>query len=260
LGVGFANIDYQTFPFFRVVDVGGFASQWERGETRNLQSVNTIAPTLAFVTDNTLNGLVGPISGRRARVAVTPQIGTWQWVDYLVDARAYKPIIFNYLTLATRFTGSLTVGRDEAVFGKWLGRPDFVRGFNRSNVGLGCGQIAGGISCTDDEAVGSRIAFTNTELRFPVLRRGMNGGYFGLPPVEGLVFYDAGIAWNQGQALSWSAQPGTDPNQVRSVLQSYGLGFRANVFGILILRWDYAIPIARPGSRGFGTWFFGANY
>ncbi len=260
LGVGFANIDYQTFPFFRVVDISGFASEWERGETRNLQSVNTIAPTLAFVTDNTLNGLVGPISGRRARVAVTPQIGTWQWIDYLVDARAYKPIIFNYLTLATRFTGSLTVGRDEAVFGKWLGRPDFVRGFNRSNVGLGCGQIAGGVSCTDDEAVGSRIAFTNTELRFPVLRRGMNGGYFGLPPVEGLVFYDAGIAWNQGQALSFTAQPGTDPNQVRSVLQSYGIGFRANMFGVLILRWDYAIPIARPGSRGFGTWFFGANY
>ncbi len=260
LGVGFANIDYQTFPFQRIVDISGFASQWERGQTRNLQSVNTVAPTLAFVTDNSLNGLVGPISGRRARISVTPQFGTWQWIDYLVDARAYKPIIFNYLTLATRFTGSLTVGRDEAVFGKWLGRPDFVRGYNRSNIGLGCGQIVGGISCTDDEAVGSRIAFTNTELRFPVLRRGMNSGYFGLPPVEGLVFYDAGIAWNQGQSLTWNANPDADPNEVRSLLQSYGFGFRANVFGILILRWDYAVPIARPGSRGFGTWFFGANY
>lgn len=260
LGVGFANIDYQTFPFFRVIDISGFGSQWERGETRNLQSVNTVSPTLAFVTDNSLNGLVGPIAGRRARISVTPQFGTWQWMDYLVDARAYKPIIFNYLTLATRFTGSLTVGRDEAIFGKWLGRPDFVRGYNRSNIGLGCGQIAGGISCTDDEAVGSRIAFTNTELRFPVLRRGMNGGYFGLPPVEGLMFYDAGIAWNKGQTLSWNAKPGADPDVARSVLQSYGFGFRSNLFGILILRWDYAIPIARPGSKGFGTWFFGANY
>ncbi len=260
LGVGFANIDYQTFPFFRVRDISGFASQWERGPTQNLLSVNTVSPTLAFVTDNSLGGLVGPISGRRARVAVTPQFGTWRWIDYLVDARMYKPIIFNYLTLATRFTGSFTVGPDEEVFGKWIGRPDFVRGYNRINTALGCGQIAGGLSCTDDETVGSRIAFANTELRFPVLRRGMSGSYFGLPPIEGLVFYDAGIAWNGGQSLSWSPRADADTDLQRSVLQSYGYGFRVNMFGILILRWDYAVPIGRPGQTGFGTWFFGANY
>ncbi len=260
VGASFANIDYQTFPFYRVVDIAGFATQFERGQTRNLQSVNIYSPTLAFVTDNSLMGMVGPLSGRRARVQVTPQFGTWQWVDYLVDARAYKPIIFNYLTLATRFTSSLTIGRDEGVFEKWLGRPDFVRGFNRSDVGFGCGAIAGGISCTDDEAVGTRIAFANAEMRFPVLRRGMAGTWFGLPPVEGLVFYDAGLAWNKGQSVTWSARPNADPQLQRSVLQSYGYGFRMNVFGILILRWDYAIPINRPNSRGFGTWFFGANY
>lgn len=259
-GAAFSNTDYQTFPFFRLVDISGFASQYERGETRNLLSVNNLSPSLAFVTDNTLMGFVGPLSGRRVRMQVAPQVGDWQWIDYMVDARAYYPVIFNYLTLATRFTSSLTVGRDEAVFPKWVGRPDFIRGFNRSNVGLGCGAIAGGISCTDDETVGSRVAFANTELRFPVLRRGFAGGYFGLPPIDGLVFYDAGLAWNQGQSVSWSPLPGADTDATRSVLQSYGYGFRLNLFGLLILRWDYAIPINRPGSRGFGTWWFGANF
>ncbi len=259
-GANFSNIDYQTFPFYRVIDISGFATPFERGPTRNLQSVNNVSPTVAFVTDNTIMGVVGPLSGRRARFQISPQVGTWQWMDYLVDARAYYPIIFNYLTFATRFTSSLTIGRDEAVFPKWIGRPDFVRGFNRSNVGFGCGAIAGGISCTDDEAVGSRVAFANTELRFPVARKGFAGGYFGLPPVDGLVFYDAGIAWNKGQNLTFSYTAGEDPNVTRSVLQSYGFGLRTNIFGFLILRWDYAVPINRPNARGFGTWFFGANF
>ena len=259
-GAAFSNIDYQTFPFFRLVDQFGFATQFERGDSRNLLSVNTISPTMAFVTDNTLMGVVGPLSGRRARVSVTPQFGTWQWMDYLVDARAYYPVIFNYLTLATRFTSSLTIGRDENVFQKWVGRPDFVRGFNQSQQGFGCGGIAGGIACTDDETVGSRIAFANVEMRFPVLRRGFAGGYFGLPPVDGLVFYDAGLAWNQGQQIGWNRPAGTSVETHRSVLQSYGAGLRMNLFGLMIIRYDYAIPINRPGTRGFGTWWFGANF
>jgi hypothetical protein len=260
LGASFSNIDYQTFPFFRLVDAFGFATQFERGDSRNLLSVNTISPTAAFVTDNTLMGVVGPLSGRRVRLQVTPQYGTWQWIDYLVDARAYYPIIFNYLTLATRFTSSLTIGRDEAVFPKWVGRPDFVRGFNQSQQGLGCGAIAGGISCTDDETVGSRVAFANVEMRFPVLRRGFAGGYFGLPPIDGLFFYDAGLAWNQGQQVGWNRPAGASADDFRSVLQSYGAGLRVNLFGLMVIRYDYAIPINRPGTRGFGTWWFGANF
>lgn len=261
VGGVFSNIDYQLQPNFRFVDIFGGASQFERGDTRNLFSVNNYGPTLALVTDNTLHGIIGPLSGRRVRLQVSPQFGTWQWMDYTLDARAYKPIIFNYLTLATRLASNLTIGRDEAVFPKWLGRPDYIRGYNQTQNTQSCGQIAGSaISCTEDESVGSRVAFGNAELRFPVLRRGMNGSWFGLPPVEGLVFYDAGIAWNAGQSISWSPKPGTTTDEARSVLQSAGYGFRMNLFGLLILRYDYAFPINRPGSKPFGTFFFGASY
>lgn len=258
-GASFSNIDYQSFPFQRIVDISGFGSQWERGPTRNLLSVNTLSPTAAFVTDNTLMGIVGPLSGRRIRLQVTPQFGTWQWMDYLVDARAYKPIIFNYLTFATRAFASMTVGRDETVFPKWLGRPDFIRGYNRDNQGIGCGSIGGGLSCTEDVAVGSRIAFANAELRFPLLRKGMNQGYFGLPPIEGLVFYDAGVAWNQGQTVGWSVQPDRPETEYRSVLQSYGVGARINLFGLMVIRYDYAFPIGR-NQKGFGTFWFGPSF
>ena len=61
-----------------------------------------------------------------------PSVGTWQWTEYLADARAYVPILFNYVTFAARFTGSMAVGRDESRFPKWIGRPDFVRGYRNS--------------------------------------------------------------------------------------------------------------------------------
>ncbi|MEN9819132.1 MAG: hypothetical protein RLZ32_3012, partial [Gemmatimonadota bacterium] len=41
---------------------------------------------------------------------------------------------------------------------------------------------------------------------------------------------------------------------------SYGFGVRFNLFNIAIVRWDWAVPISRPGTRGFGTWFFGMSY
>ncbi len=263
MGANFSNIDYQLFPLQRIIDLSGFATQFEPGRTQNLQSVNTVAPTLAFVTDNSLNGLVGPISGRRARFSVTPQFGTWKWVDYLADARYYKPIIFNYLTFAARGMGSLTVGPDEGVFQKWIGRPDLIRGFNRGNAGFGCGGlgagVGGGAACTDEAVVGSRLALANAELRFPLLRKGFAQGYFGLPPIEGLVFYDAGVAWNAGQTVSWSQRPDRSPQDHRSVLQSYGVGARVNLFGLMVVRYDYAIPIG-TGQKGFGTFWFGPSF
>ncbi len=261
VGATFLNVDYQVFPLQRVVDVvSGFGSQFERGPTRNLFSVNNVSPTVAFVTDNTLMGIVGPLSGRRARLAVTPQFGTWQWVDYLADVRLYQPIIFNYLTFAGRFLSSITMGRDEAIFPKWIGRPDLVRGFNRGDNQFTCGGLGGGLQCTNQTTLGSRIAMANAELRFPLLRRGMSGGYFGLPPIEGLTFYDAGLAWSQGQTVSWNARPNQSGEDThRSVLQSYGFGARMNLFGLMIVRYDYAFPIA-PKGPGFGTWWFGMSY
>ena len=46
----------------------------------------------------------------------------------------------------------------------------------------------------------------------------------------------------------------------RALLSSYGFGIRMNLFNIAIIRWDWAMPISRPGAKGFGTWFFGASY
>jgi hypothetical protein len=267
LGARFSNVDQQVFSFFRTIYPElGLATGFERGETRNVASANTISPYAAWVTDNTLMGYTGPISGKRARLQVQPYAGTWQWTEYLADMRGYVPILFNYVTFATRATASMSVGRDELRFPKWIGRPDFVRGYNRDDLStaFACTGLPSddGSACNGVEAIGSRVAFANAELRFPILRRYRERGFLsaGLPPLDGLVFYDAGVAWSKGQDVMLSRPAGYDFTRQRALLQSYGYGFRFNLFGIAIIRWDYAIPLSRPGAKGFGTWFFGASY
>ncbi len=265
LGARFNNVDQQVFPFTRVVDFNfGFATGYERGPTRNVASANWVSPYVAWVTDNTLFGFTGPITGKRARVQVQPNFGTWQWTEYLADVRSYLPILFNYVTFATRFTTSMAVGKDESRFPKWIGRPDYIRGYNRDDLSnVQCSGIPtdGNSQCNTVETIGSRVAFANAELRFPIIRR-LDLGFLpvGLPPLDGLIFYDAGVAWSQGQSVFLSEPSNYDFSKQRTLLRSYGYGFRLNLFNIAIVRWDWAVPLNRPNQKGFGTWFFGASY
>ncbi len=263
LGARFQNIDQQVFSFYRTVDYTyGVASGYQRGDSHNVASANTVSPSIAWVTDNTLFGYTGPISGTRIRASFEPSFGSWQWNEYLIDARHYTPLLFNYITFATRFTSSVSVGRDELRFPKWIGRPDFIRGYNRDDLsGIQCSGLPtnAGSACNTVETIGSRVAFANAELRFPIVRR-IGNGSIGLPPLDGLFFYDAGVAWSAGQTLLAKEPAAYDFTKQRALLQSYGFGFRLNLFNIAIVRWDWAVPVNRPGQKGFGTWFFGASY
>ena len=181
---------------------------------------------------------------------------------YLLDARHYTPLLFNYITFATRFVGSVSMGRDELRFPKWLARPDFIRGYNRDDLSaVQCSGLPSdsGSQCNTVETIGSRVAFANAELRFPIVRRIGRLG-IGLPPLDGLLFYDAGLAWSKGQTVMATKPANYDFSTQRALLRSYGFGFRLNLYNIAIIRWDWAVPQDRPNQKGFGTWFFGASY
>ena len=113
--------------------------------------------------------------------------------------------MFNTLTFATPFLPSASVGRDELAFPKYIGRPEFVRGYDNANFnGFECTSFIGGSStCNTVQLVGSRVAVFNAEVRFPLIRRFDLGSLpVGLPPVEGVMFYAAGLAWTAGQSLA----------------------------------------------------------
>jgi Tol biopolymer transport system component len=258
IGGGLNNISRQRIFIQRLVFDRRAATEFTFDSTRKDKSLNYAEAHLAYVSDNTLMGYTGPIYGRRYRFQVSPVIGGLNWIEYLADYRRYDAILFNYLTLATRAYASVSVGPDETQFQKYIARPDYVRGYDRNNLlFLSCPLVgASSVNCSTVQLLGSRVAVANAELRFPVIRR-LELGLLpvALPPVEGLFFYDIGMAWSKDQKVYASRPAGFNANLQRYPLRSYGLGLRVNMFNYAILRWDYAVPLDRVGSkRGFWTW------
>ena len=228
----------------------------------SLATINYLTPSMAFVSDNTLFGTTGPVIGRRMRFQVSHSLGKLNFSDFLVDYRRYDPIIFNTLTFATRFYSSVSVGPDEGFFPKYIGRPDFVRGYDRANFNFyDCTSVIGAqAQCNNAQLAGSRVAVFNAELRFPIIRRFDVGSSFGLPPVDGLIFYDAGLAWSKGMNPHLGNAPaGNNQNLDRYPLTSYGAGIRVNLFNLAILRWDYARPTIGDRKPNW-TFSLGASY
>ncbi|MEW5919324.1 MAG: hypothetical protein AB1762_23180, partial [Gemmatimonadota bacterium] len=263
-GLQFASFSRSIAYGTQYVDYSaGIASQFQYDSIVNLSTQNYASPFLAYVSDNTLFGYTGPISGRRYRFQVEPIVGNLRWIDYSADFRHYFPILFNFLTFAYRGQAAISAGRDEFVFPKYIGRPEFVRGYDREQFrSQFCGGFIGSTeNCSATELLGSRVAFANFELRFPLVRRFELGVVpIALPPVDGLFFFDAGIAWRGGQDISLSKPDNYDDETQRYVLRSYGSGIRLNLFGFALLRWDYAIPLDRPNRKGYWMWTLGTSF
>jgi Tol biopolymer transport system component len=264
-GLNATNVSRSIAFVRRGVDYAqGFATDFITDSVTNLGGLSYVAPYVAYVSDNTLFGYTGPITGRRYRFQVEPAIGGLQWTEYTADYRRYVPLLFNFITFAIRGQSSLAIGKDEAaVSQKYIGRPDFVRGYDREQfLSQQCGGIVGNTNaCSATELLGTRVAFANVEMRFPLVRRFDLGLLpISLPPVDGLVFYDAGLAWSSGQSVSLRRPDGYDQKKQRYALRSYGAGIRLNLFGFALVRWDYAIPLDRPDRKGYWMWTLGQSF
>ena len=262
-GARLSNVDRSSLIIGRRFDENtGRTEPFQILDEQHQPSINYVQPYAAFVSDNVLWGFTGPIMGRRYRFQVEPIIGTYKWMDYLADYRRYDPILFNFLTLSTRLLASVSDGRDADTLRKYVGYPEILRGYDREEFALS--EIRR-CSLNDDirkyyrcsPLVGSRIAVANVEMRFPLLRR-VDIGLLpvSLPPIEGLVFYDVGVTWFEGQKLRWSRPTGFDPALQRHALRSYGFGVRVNLFNFALLRWDYAIPLDDPRRDRDSYWRF----
>ena len=261
-GVQLNSISEGFVSVFQDCNLAGYCSNVQFKNAGTLPTINYVTPSTAFVSDNTLFGTTGPVIGRRMRFQASQSLGKLNFSDFLVDYRRYDPIIFNTLTFATRFLSSVSVGRDETFFPKYIGRPDFIRGYDRANFNfVDCTSVIGGqATCNNAQLAGSRVAVANAELRFPIIRRFDIGSNFGLPPLDGLIFYDAGLAWSKGQTPHLGRAPsGNDPSLDRYPLTSWGAGLRVNLFNLAILRWDYAVPMV-TGRKPNWTFSLGASY
>ena len=112
-----------------------------------------------------------------------------------------------------------------------------------------------------DQLIGSKIAVANAELRFP-LTRSLVLGFLpvGFPPIEGAIFFDAGMAWDDASTVKWRRSATDSPVLVRVPLRSWGGSIRANVFGLMIVRFDYTKPLDRPLKHSYWTISLGPTF
>ncbi|HWA58473.1 MAG TPA: DPP IV N-terminal domain-containing protein [Gemmatimonadales bacterium] len=233
----------------------GLATDNPTSREISLPGASYVAPSLALTFDNSLPGWVGPFYGRRWRLSASQTIGGWRFFEGLVDYRRYDKIV-GPVTLATRALYFGRIGRDAERFRIFLGSTDLMRGntsgsYYRNecrttdpNTETGCVEL--------DRLVGTQLAVGSAEIRFPVMTPDMRILPAAFPPIEGALFYDVGLTWNEGDQLRWKLRPG-DPTSVRAPLQTLGASLRMNLFGFVVLRLDYSIPQERRAIGGYWT-------
>ena len=230
----------------------------------NQRSIGYVSPRIAFVHDNALFSYVGPFAGSRSRFGFSPSFGNEKFVNYVADYRRY--LFARPFTLAFRTLLYGNTGRDAALFPIFLGSTELVRGYTSGSLlkhecvtGPGSPGYTG---CQVlDQLIGSKIAVGNVELRFP-LTRSLVLGFLpvGLPPIEGALFYDAGVAWSTGNRVKWQRAATDDPLLVRSVVRSWGGSIRANLLGFVILRFDVTKPLDRTYNKAYWTVSLGPTF
>jgi Tol biopolymer transport system component len=260
-----ANVDDAVLSILEPYSpLSGFPTEDPVLETNNRPGVNYIQPSAAVVFDNSLFGYTGPFYGRRWRLDFARTIGDWSFSQVTADYRRYDKIV-GPLVFASRLLYFGRIGRDAQRFRIFGGSTDLIRGNTsgsyRRNECLNADDINTQTGCAElDRLVGTQIGMASAEIRFPILTPSFGFLPQGFPPIEGALFYDVGLTWDEESVLRWNRQPGDNPTRVRTPLQTFGASVRMNLFGFAIARLDYAIPQERRGVKGLWTFSLGPTF
>ncbi len=227
----------------------GVLSAEPRIVERDLGTTNFVQPSVAMVFDNTLFGWTAPFMGRRYRLELSQAVGGWDFTQGMLDYRRYDGLP-GPLVLATRAIYFGRIGPDADRFNVFLGSTDLLRGNTSGsyyrNECATLTDLQAETGCIElDRMLGTQLAVASAELRFPILTPDLGFAPRGIPPIEGALFYDVGVAWNAGNTLKFRREPGDDPIRVRTPLSTAGLALRMNFFNFLILRADWNFPLDR---------------
>jgi Tol biopolymer transport system component len=182
------------------------------------------APSATLVHDNTVSTSYGPISGTRSFVNFTPALGLFdnsmQYETAILDYRRYLNLGADY-QFAFRGMSAASFGRDAQAF--QLGGASTVRGYD------------------DFALVGTRIAFTNMELRFPFLN---SLGLVGPIPLSflhlrGVAFADNAVALNDFHSFHWTYVGPDGKRRLEDLHFSFGGGVRSAI-AFLVVKVDVA--------------------
>ncbi len=248
---GYAAIAY-PISMFRRVEVST-SLNWSDKEVdiRNIdREALLLSNAVSLVHDNTLFGANGPMQGWRGNLtaAYTTDIyfSNVSYFTLTADLRHYLRFGRNF-TLASWAMGRVNEGREARLF--ILGGSWDLRGYRLFSVR------------------GTKMWFTSHELRFPILTApGLAVpllGAFGITNLRGALFVDAARVWNEGYYDKQRLPLAGGGLTTGETIGSAGLGFRLNIFGGFVLRYDLGYRY-RDGfkERGdfFKQFFFGWDF
>lgn len=203
-----------------------------------------LSNSISLVHDNALYYFNGPIEGWRGtlQAAYTTDVrySNVNYYSVIGDLRHYWRITPN-ITFASWGMARMNFGRESRLY--VLGGSWDLRGFRLYDVR------------------GKKMWFTSHELRFPILQAPSIMfpilAPFGIVNLRGALFFDAAHAWNDDyNAVNRQLLTG-------ETLGATGIGFRMNLFGGFVLRYDigyrYRDGFARRDKK-FRQFFFGFDF
>lgn len=253
-GAGYTRYGFNTEIDTYLFNSFGEAVSVSRRTEEAQPALNLAEVSVAFVEDNSFSGFTGPIRGWRTRLEVGQTTGTTNFTTLLTDVRRYYSP-FEELTFAIR---GMHYGRygipssQQFILGDlFVGGPYFIRGYSSGSFDVNeCTPTSTGSCGEFDRLLGQRLGVANVELRIPVLgteRYGLLS--FPYLPTDLVGFFDAGLAWNQGDELSsllvWDRETAE-----RTAVFSTGVSARMNLFGAMVIEVYYAVPFQRPEKGG----------
>ena len=204
-----------------------------------------LSNAVSLVHDNSIYGRNGPMQGWRGNLtaAYTSDIAysTVSYYTLSADIRHYLRLS-DEISFASRFVGRLNEGEEARLF--ILGGSWDLRGKRLYSVR------------------GSKMWFTSHELRFPIINYPSVMipilAPFGIVNIRGALFFDAAHAWNGDY---FREQPQINAGET---LGAAGLGFRMNLFGGIVLRYDlgysYSDGFRERSDKIFKQFFFGFDF
>jgi Tol biopolymer transport system component len=196
----------------------------------------------ALVYDSSIFGACAPIIGQSYLLQVQPTFGDLNFVTVLADYRRYiMPIKPFTLAFRVLHYGRYGGGADDSrLWPLFLGYETLVRGYDYGSFEYAEFDTNNPNAFDFNRLLGSRMLVGNAELRFPVFKvLGLGKGFYGIWPLEFLAFYDVGTAWYSGEKPTWFGGH-------KKPVSSAGFGLRTNLFGAIVLGFDYVYPFDRP--------------
>ncbi len=233
---GFFLLNFPLSKFQRIeTDVSLASSDKEVIQGVIERKALLLSNTISYVADNSIWGPTGPLDGIRARLLLgytsDVKYSNVNYFSVIADYRQYFRIAY---TTALAFRGAIFYNEGKEARRYFMGGSWDLRGWPRWSIR------------------GEKLWISSLELRFPLIDQinirfpFVNLGFWG---IRGAVFSDFGGAWDE---------------IYDQTLGSVGFGFRMNLLGVIVLRYDIGKKIEDNLSRFqpglFYQFFFGWDF